>query len=211
MEFMAGYYRQKEDSTALLLQQYICHGVPLCLGCICGGEGREAGMAGGVFTGRLLEEFRGSSLLKAAGTRVKFMRRIEQHAYRCWERCGTSEDFWTAGILCAGEEFLLFSGGQVKIILCNTGFGRPALREIGGEGVTERKMWSRHGSMETGIGILLASESLYENIPWEDLQSCLAVKDIKDSGQTRKRVRELGSAAERRGGKGMAALLLEVR
>jgi len=211
MEFMTGYYRQKEDSTALLLQQYVCRGVPVCLGCICGGENREAGMAAGLFTGRLLEDVRGLDLSRVVKKQAKFMKRTEKQVYKYWESHGASADFWAAGILCIGERFLLFSGGAVKIALCNTGFGRPALCEIRGEGETDRQLWFRRGSMETGIGILLASESFYGNIPRENLQSCLAVKDIHDSGQTRKRVLELGRAAEGRGGRGMAALLLEVR
>lgn len=135
MELMTGYYRQKEDSTALLLQQYVCRGVPVCLGCICGGEGREAGIAGGLFTGRLLEEFRGFRLLKAVEKREKFLGRMERQLYESRKRCGAPGDFWIAGILCIGERFLLFSEGAARIVLCNAGFGRPALQEIMGGGI----------------------------------------------------------------------------
>ncbi|MDE7044277.1 MAG: hypothetical protein K2O97_04540, partial [Acetatifactor sp.] len=53
--------------------------------------------------------------------------------------------------------------------------------------------------------------SLYRAIPQEDMENCLWVKNINDSRQTQKRVQELGRAAEKRNGKGMGALLLEVR
>ena len=212
MEFMTGYYRQKEESTALLLQQYVCRDVPVCLGCICGGEGREAGIAGGLFTGRLLEAFRGFSLSGAVDKPSKFLQRMERQLDKCRECWVCSPDFWTAGIVCTGDLFLLFSRGEVRVVLCNVGFGRPALQEIKGkEGGNRTQLQFRRGSMETGIGILLASDSFYGKIPQEELQSCLSVKDISDSGQTRKRMQELGCAAERRGGRGMAALLLEVR
>jgi len=212
MEFMSGYYRQKGDSGAVLLQQYVCRGVPVCLGCICGGESREAGMAGGWFTGQLLEEFRGFRMTKAVGNPEKFMRRMERKLYKCRESCEDFPDFQTAGILCTGESFLLFFGGKVNVVLCNTGFGRPAVHEMKGE-ESERGPWMQlqRGSMEAGIGILLASESFYRNILQEEMQSCLSVKEIHDSRQTQKRIQELGRAAERRGGRGMAALLLEVR
>lgn len=209
MEFMSGYYRQ-EESTALLLQQYVCRGVPVCLGCICGGESRQAGMAGGLFTGQLLEEFRGFSLLKAVGKPSGFLKRIEKWLYRCQESCIVPTDFWTAGILCIGESFLIFTEGEVKITLCNIGFGRPLLHEIG-ENDRERRMQIQMGSMEVGIGILLASESFYRNVPRADMQNCLSVKEINDSRQTQKRIRELGGMAEKRGGRGMGALLLEFR
>lgn len=232
MELMTGYYRQKEDSTALLLQQYVCRGVPVCLGCICGGEGREAGIAGGLFTGGLLEEFRGFRLLKAVEKQEKFLGRMERQLYESRKRCGASGDFWTAGILCIGERFLLFSEGAARIVLCNAGFGRPALQEIMGGGImggsgmgTEatggdnmgrdggerRQLQTKWGSMEMEIGILLASESLFGAVPREDMQNCLWVKNIRDSRQTQKRVQELGRAARRRNDREMGALLLEVR
>lgn len=232
MELMTGYYRQKEDSTALLLQQYVCRGVPVCLGCICGGEGREAGIAGGLFTGGLLEEFRGFRLLKAVEKREKFLGRMERQLYESRKRCGASGDFWAAGILCIGERFLLFSEGAARIVLCNAGFGRPALQEImggdimggsgmgteatggdnmGRDGGERRQLQTKWGSMEMEIGILLASESLFGAVPREDMQNCLWVKNIRDSRQTQKRVQELGRAARRRNDREMGALLLEVR
>lgn len=212
MEYMAGYYRQREESAALLLQHYVCGGVPVCLGCICGGDSREAGIAGGLFTGQLLREFRRFSLWKAVRRPGKSLRKMERAIYRNRENCFASCDFWMAGILCLGEKFLIFSEGSTKTFLCNTGFGRPALCEIGERGRTEEQpLQLQWGCMEPGIGILLASDSFCENIPPEGLLNCLAVKDINDSRQTHKRVQELGCAAERRGGRNMAALLLEVR
>lgn len=211
MEFMAGYYRQQEDSVALLLQHYVCGGVPVCLGCICGGDSPGAGAAGGLFTGLLLREFRRFSLWKAVREPEKSLGKMERAVHKCREKCPAPLDFWTAGIFCMGERLLLFSEGRTRILLCNTSFGRPALRGLGemdGEG---RQLQLKRGSMEPGIGILLASDSFCGNIPQESLAACLAVKDIRAPGQTRKRVQELGSAAERRGGRNMAALLLEVR
>ncbi len=65
--------------------------------------------------------------------------------------------------------------------------------------------------METNIGILLASDSFYRQISQDELENCLAVKSIISPVQAQKRIRELGRAAERRGGRDMAAILLEVR
>lgn len=152
MELMTGYYRQKEDSTALLLQQYVCRGVPVCLGCICGGEGREAGIAGGLFTGGLLEEFRRFRLLKAVEKREKFLGRMERRLYESRERCEAFGDFWTAGILCIGERFLLFSEGAARIVLCNAGFGRPAMQEIMGGGIMGGSGTGRGAMGEGGMG-----------------------------------------------------------
>lgn len=211
MEFMAGYYRQREESAALLLQHYVCGGVPVCLGCICGGDSPGAGIAGGLFTGLLLREFRRISLRKAVRRPEGFLKKMESVIYKCRENCSVPCDFWTAGILCAGESFLIFSQGRTRIVLCNTGFGRPALCEIGEADREERQLQFQRGSMEPGIGILFAPESFCGKLPPESLSNCLSVRDIRDPGQTQKRVQELGSAAERRGGRNMAALLLEVR
>lgn len=212
MEFMTGYYRQKEDSTALLLQQYMCRGVPVCLGCVCGGESREAGIAGGSFTGKLLEEFRKINLLGAVRRQPECMKKMERQLYQCRESFAAPIDFWIAGLLCIGEEVLFFYEGAVRIALCNTGFGRPALQEIGKDArVRETGLQLRRGGMEAGVGILLASESFYEKIPEEDMRSCLWVKDISDPGQAQKRLQELGGMAQRQGGRQMGALFLEVR
>ena len=212
MEYMTGCYRQKEEETALLLQHYVCGGVPVCLGCICGGEGPGAGIMGGWITGQLMKEFRGFDLSKYAGKKEKFLRSMERQLQCCSEASMKCKDFWMAGIVCEGECFLLFTRGKVRIVLCNTGFGRPALQEIGMKsGVDKQNVWSQRGSMEAGIGILLASGSLYESVSWENIRMCLAVKEIRDSDQTRRRLRELGRAAESRGGRDLAALLLEVR
>ena len=73
------------------------------------------------------------------------------------------------------------------------------------------RLWIQRGAMEAGIGILIASDSFYKSIPQEDMQECLAVKDIRDPGQAQRRLLELGRAAERNGGRGMAAVLVEVR
>lgn len=207
MKFMAGYYRQGAESVSLLLQHYSCEDIPVCLGCICGGDSPGAGIEGGAFTGQLLREFRRLSLWKAVQRPEKFLRKMERAVYRCRENRSAPYDFRMAGILCVGENFFIFSEGGMKILLCNTGFGRPALREI----IAAEQMLLQWGCMEPEIGILLASESFCENIPPESLLNCLAVKDINDSRQTQKRVQELGRAAERRGGRNMAALLLEVR
>ena len=43
------------------------------------------------------------------------------------------------------------------------------------------------------------------------MQNCLWVKEIRDSGQAQRRLRELGRMAERQGGRQIGALLLEVR
>lgn len=211
MEYMAGYYRQREDSVALLLQHYVCGEVPICLGCICGGDSHRAGTAGGLFTGLLLREFRRLSLWKAVQRPEKSLKKMEGAIYKCRENCSAPHDFWTAGILCVGESFLLFSEGRTEIVLCNTGFGRPSLHGIGEADREEEQLQFQRGSMEPGIGILLASESFCGNIPSENLLNCLSVKDIRDPRQTQKRVQELGCAAEKRGGRNMAALLLEIR
>lgn len=83
--------------------------------------------------------------------------------------------------------------------------------DMGRDGRERRQLQTKWGSMEMGIGILLASESFFGAVPREDMQNCLWVKNIRDSRQTQKRIQELGRAARRRNDREMGALLLEVR
>ena len=211
MELMSGFYRQNEDSLSLLLQQYLCGEVPVCLGCICGGAMSEAGVKGGQITGWLFKEFRELSLYKAVEKPEKIFEKMKRKLDRYWTNCCVLQDFWTAGVLCIGNVFLLFYKGAVQVHLYNTYFGRSALQRIGG-GCSESSELQFHiGSMEANIGILLASESFCMQFSGEELRNCLAVKDIKDPMQVQKRIRELGNSAEKKGGRNMAALLFEIR
>lgn len=212
MEYMAGYYRQQEESTALLLQHYICQDVPLCLGCICGGESSEAGIKGGNITRRILERFRSVSMLKAVRRPEKFLTEMGQGFDELLDNGCDNEAFWISGILCVEDKFLMYSAGDVKNSLCNMGFGRPKLHEIKVTPETgNARLQIQKGKMETNIGILLASDSFYRQISQDELENCLAVESIISPVQAQKRIRELGRAAERRGGRDMAAILLEVR
>lgn len=212
MEYMAGYYRQQEESTALLLQHYIYQGIPLCLGCICGGGDSEAGMRGGRITRQLLEGFRRVSMPKAVRRPEKFLTEMERRFMQICEDDLAANAFWLSGILCVENKFLIYSVGNVKNSLCNIGFGRPKLHEVKGTaGTGNARMQVQRGTMEAGIGILLASDSFYRQLSQDELEKCLDVKSIKDPIQTQKRIQELGCAAEMRGGRDMAAILLEVR
>lgn len=212
MELMSGHYRQNDDSLSLLLQQYVCDGVPVCLGCICGGEKRESGIKGGMITGWLLKEFRRMHLRKAVSKPNTFLKKLEEKLKNYWEEHCALQDFWTAGIMCIGNDFLLFYKGAVQFFLCNTYFGHPSLQRIGEEGRNgSEELQFRRGRMESDIGILLASESFCRKLSPGELRNCLAVQDITDASQTQKRIKELGSAAEKKGGRNMAAILLEIR
>lgn len=212
MELMSGYYRQNDDSLSLLLQQYVCGGVPICLGCICGGEKREAGIRGGSITGWLLKGFRRMHLCKVVRKPDTFLKKLERNLKIYWEEYCASQDFWTAGIMCIGSDFLLFYRGAVRLFLCNTYFGHPSLQLIGENEQSEsEELRFRRGRMESDIGILLASESFCQKLSMGELRNCLAVQDITDASQTQKRIKELGSAAEKKGSRNMAALLLEIR
>ncbi len=160
MEYMAGCYRQREGSGSLLLQHYICGGVPVFLGCVCGGDDPGAGMAGGIFTGRLLGEFRSFRLGRAVKRPEKYLEKMEEAVYRHRESSFLRDGFYAVGILCIGEVFLSFSQDGAKIILCNTGFGRPVLSEIGAEDGTGLHFWRGIGDRHfAGTGRLLQEYS----------------------------------------------------
>lgn len=217
MELFSTYYWQRgENATSLVLQQVICKEgrVPVLLACVCTENRQEDGMmvkgTGGRFCGRLAdwfhEEFLPGCLKGAAldmGTAGLGLRQMAASAVREERTAGLS----VAGILCAGEHFLLFYEGEQRIYLLNTRFSRSSAKCLTGHTETGI-LCVQEGIMQQNIALLLATEPFYRVIPEQTWKECLSVHDIREEGRAGKRLAELGEYGERQGGAHMGAVLL---
>lgn len=138
-----------------------------------------------------------------------------------------SEKVGFAGILCMGWDFLLFGRGSTSVFLLNRSMGKAGAERLFGTGElsesgrvfgtgelpeAERdsgaeKIQICQGIMEPEVGLLLATESFISRIPEKEWKEGLFVVEIQTESQAEKHLMELGSAAEKSGGRHMAAVL----
>lgn len=112
-----------------------------------------------------------------------------------------------SGILCIGQEFLLFGRGNTGITLLNRCMGNPHVENMPRRDILSLQL----GVMEPDVGVLLATKPFTDSIPREALQEGLFVEEVVTERQTEKHLRELGRAGEENGGKNMAAVLFYIR
>lgn len=211
------YWQQGCNDSALLLQHYRYREVPLCFACICAGEGEIKGRAGAYLTERLLSWFRGLSLRQLARNPEGRMPRLERGLEGMIERSKKElvghgllqeEELDFAGILCAGEYFLLFREGSCQVCLLNRCFDKGHLGRISGEPLSESDSYFRQGILQREIGILLATGSFCSRLEDRELRECLHVKSVETQEQADRHLLELGNRAEELGGRHMGAVLL---
>lgn len=230
MQYISGYYRQQNggSSSALVLQQavYKKNNMPVLLACICTPKtaksrktakkhlpeereerenaGREARLLADWFYDRGLAHGKkgGERAWTAmAGSFTRVLRQTDRTA-----------NIETAGILCAGEHILLFGNGAPVISLLNTRNARANCRKLLGDDSTcpqysPGEFHCREGILQRGIGILVATETFYGQTRLL-LAECLRAEKMKTQEHLDKRLKELGSFGEERGGTDMGAILL---
>ncbi len=137
--------------------------------------------------------------------RVKLAEMDEQFAeYFLHKKQGVRERPSCVGLLCVNNRFWMFYRGKIKIYLVNDRFGRAHCKCMT---ETNQAEWTfMSGEMESNIGLLLATEDFGKKISKQQMEACLIIKEIAKKGK--QRLRELGEAAERQGGKHMGAVLL---
>lgn len=225
MQFLSAHYWQQvrnENTSGLLLQQYVCEGVCIHFSCVCRGQDGDV-RAGGYMTEQLLRWFRGLSLKRLARKPEKTLGEAEAGLRRTILRAddelaaagrgagfaGTSPagvgKAALAGIFCVGEEFIYFCRGEQKIYFINTGFGRAHIRRLGIEG---GELFSQRGILQPDIGLLFAVGSFCEYVTEKMIKEGLFVREVMTEEQVRKHLNELGEEAQRQGGKDMAAVFV---
>ena len=239
MRFLtACYWHQTRDGdgngSGLLLQQYVCRGVCIHFSCVCRGQGGDD-RAGGYMTEQLLSWFRGLSLKKLVKRRERALERAEAGLRRAILQTddelaagGVVGKTAFSGIFCVGEEFFLFSRGEQRSYLINTGFGRVHIKRLGIKGAgadeteSERygiKQTKRHaetaggvyvqrGVLQPDVGLLFASAPFWEHITEQMLREGLSVREVVTEEQMRKHLNELGAEARRQGAGNLAAVFV---
>ena len=210
MEYYSAFYWQQEeaDRASLVLKHLVYHekGMSVILGCICVDESTvDGGMMGETranqWTDRLTEWFYEKGLklcYKASG----ISKELEKALNRLLKK--TAGGLSVTGVICVGNAFVLFGQGIQRIGLLNTGFGRAHCKYVEKEG----EAYIVVGSMQKGVGILLATESFYLYLSDEELTECLAVKDLQTAQRVQRHMDELGQEASRQGGQQLGALLV---
>lgn len=215
----SAYWQQGRNDSALLLQHYQYRGIPLCLVCLCAGEGEGCGRAGAYLTERLLTWFRNFSWRRLARDPENLLSKIGGQLAEKIEKtaeeladCGLlaeREMLDFAGLLCAGEHFLLVRQGSHRIYLLNRSFNRGNIQTMAAAPEeSQTGIFLRQGVFESEIGLLLASESFCRQLTERELRECLQVTEIRTQAQADRHLGELGIRAEELGGKNMGAALL---
>lgn len=138
-----------------------------------------------------------------------------------------------AGMLGIGQECLLFTRGEAGIYLLNRNMGRPCVECVSdgtSDGILDRisdstsadrmshepshgflygtPLWMQRAALESGLGLLFATDSFVKNISEEVLREGLSACEVRTERQAEKHLQELGEAAETAGGRNLAAVLV---
>lgn len=121
------------------------------------------------------------------------------------ERVASGGEIDLGGILCFGEECLIFGRGGVQIRLLNRSMGRPYAGSVPEWG---NELCIRQGRMEPGIGLLLATQPFWGSVSGDVVRQGLSVGEILTERQAERHLQELGKIGEAAGGTNMAAVLI---
>lgn len=215
------YFQIEKNHCALLLQHYQIKTTPLCFACICSAEDVNQGKAAAYFTERLLHWFRALPWKRLTQNPEKSVSGIEAKLKKVIENSleelisshlfPSETRLSLAGIFCIGEHFLLFCQGNPQIFLLNQNIGRGAIQCISDNFApsVNEYITFHPGSLQTDIGLLLATDTFCANVDRQELKECLYVKDVRTKDQAGRHLQELGRQGEVRGGSHMAAVLIQ--
>lgn len=240
MQYLSAYYWQQETCalTSLVLQQLVYRKgkIPVLFACICNGNTMGKGEDSSYFTEQLANWFwsRQQSLVQEIKKDADEKKPEEIEREICYkimqvdreislyERYGkrASEAFKgqvghvgnMIGLLCIANRFWLFGRGSMEAYLLNTRFERVHCESLlGKEELKTGEIMVMSGLMEAEIGLLLATENFNNKLSKQELAECLRIKDVNTRERGKRRLEELGAAAECRGGRHMGAILLATK
>ncbi|MCD7836018.1 MAG: hypothetical protein LUG83_05130 [Lachnospiraceae bacterium] len=209
MKFSSAFYRQCGGRTAILLQQVVRKkdSCGILLACVCTSEKME-NKGRPELCDRLLCMFREELLTGNACGAAEYSNNIEKllRAEADEYRRGFSKCSYS-GILCIGDEALLFAAGRQRIYLINSAFMRPQISLIMGEGdfLTPRIL---RAGLEQGVSVLLGTEPFFEYMDEGLIKECLFIRGDMDGIRTERHLREYGRYMEDKGGTDMGAAVV---
>lgn len=223
--FTTTYWQAVQNHSALLLQQYQYRHTPICLAAVCDGCDEAQGKAGAYLTGHLLQWFRGlsfkqlarnpnSCLLSLKSSLQDIVQRLDNDLVSCGHMAGETS-LSLSGILCADDQFLIFTRGKQHIYLLNKGFGRSRMQDLSEE-LTGVQSFSSdlilsQGILQRDVGLLFGTGTFHAMLTDNEICECLYVDELYRPEQANRHLRELGHRAEAQGGRDMAAALLLTR
>lgn len=229
------YWQQGENDATLLLQQCRLKKREVFFACICAGREEGSGPAADYLSKQLRAWFRGIGFARIqckpgrflARQAIKLERLIKRtdaelaqagrpkaehpagtgrmEAETAPERAVFDGKIDLGGILCLGDECLIFGRGGVGIRLLNRSMGRPYVGSVLEWG---NKLCIRQGRMEPGIGLLFATQSFLGSVSGDAVRQGLSVGEVLTERQAERHLQELGKIGETAGGTNMAAVLL---
>lgn len=204
MEYLCAYDWQQEQGIALVLKHFTFqNGNDVLFACMAKERERRTQKEACGFVEGLTEWFytKGISQCQKGA--------ISEHLENALRKqLAEKGELITAGavFLCVENSFFIWSKGT-EVWQLNDRFGRAHGRRLS-EGKEKEGGSVICGSLEYGIGILIATETLFCMLSGEQIVNSLAVKELTREEKLQKRLRELCREAERKGGKHPAAMLI---
>lgn len=185
MQYITAYYRQQGEATpSLLLSQFQCREVPVCLAYLADGNYHGINTLNADPADELRFWCRHFPWPKAVKRPGRWLARAEKELAE--KVAGSGEDAFRYTLLLAiGGNLLLMGGGQ-PVYLINTSYGR---------GHAEFLQPDFRGILEAGAGILLATPAFAENLRLDRLGNALCPGELKEEAQMERRLRELAEQA----------------
>ncbi len=206
--FTAHFWCPCEEHAASLVLQQVYHRerrMPVVLACI-----QENRQGENDFSRELVDWFYGTGLELCSRYGEKRPKAIESGLYNFLEQASGKE---MTGILIIGQRFILFRQGMQKCHLLNTRNHNSKCRELAAS-QADGKLGLENGILQSGVGILLESDSFYEGISRSMVEECLNMRELRSQKQVEKRLGELGGVARakhvnvRGYGNGLCAVLI---
>lgn len=214
MQYLATHYWQSanQNVSSLVLQQayHKKRKLPVLLACVCSDAPNN--LERGRLVTRLADWFYEIGLPLCGRNGEKGIRTISNSLETCLKR--EVQNAWEhqmAGVLCVGNSLRIFQQGEMGSRLLNMRNYRPYSSELKMDRGREPGLLFQDGILQPGVGILLATNSFYEHVPEGTLEECLNIRELRNRSYMEKRLRELGSLGETRGGTDMGAILLMTR
>lgn len=185
MQYITACYRQQGEGTpSLLLSQFQCREVPVCLAYLADCNHHGINFLNKDPVDELRFWCRHFPWPKAVKHPGRWLARAEKELAERLAGSGENVSRYTL-LLAIGGNLLLMGGGQ-QVYLINTSYGR---------GHAELLQPDFRGILEAGAGILLATPAFAENLRLDRLGKALCPGELKEEAQMERRLRELAEQA----------------